>query len=315
MKKYSMLKLASLLLVILILAFSLVSCGAQKESIGNSKYDYITEDSLTEVNNGSVSDSSLNSESDTESAQLNSTRKIIETIYYSVETKTFDDLSSSLEERAKALNGYIESSDVSGNSYDYEGSRFASFVFRIPSDKVEEFTAFVSENATVTNKRLNTEDVTLEYIDVESRISALKAQKDSLEELLSKATSTQEIIDIRDTLTDVIYEIESYQSRLRTMDNLIDFTKITVDIYEVEHTSVVTRQSVWQRIGTNLVDNFRGVFNFIVEFFVFLVSAIPYLLFIGIVAFVVVIIVKASINKRRKKREKNKENNNENKID
>ena len=111
-------------------------------------------------------------------------RKIIETIYYSVQTKSFDEFVTSLESKAVSVGGYIEQSDVRGNSYDDISSRYATYTFRIPSEKVDEFTKTVSNNATITNRTVNTEDVTLQYVDIESRIKALKTEKASLEELL-----------------------------------------------------------------------------------------------------------------------------------
>ncbi|MBQ8539627.1 MAG: DUF4349 domain-containing protein [Ruminococcus sp.] len=290
--------LAFVLLTVLVSSF-LCACGSEdKSSYSDIAYEenYITEDSLAP---GSSSGSSAG---DAQAESIKDTRKIIETIYYSVQTKSFDEFVASLENKALSVGGYIEQSDVSGNSYDDISSRYATYTFRIPSDKVDEFTKTVSENATVTNRTVNTEDVTLEYVDIESRIKALKTEKASLEDLLSKATSTTEIIEIRDMLTDVIYEIESYESQLRTFDNKIDYTTITVDVDEVEHPVVVHEQSTWERIGTNIVDNCRSLWNFLVELFVVVVSALPFLLFIAVIVTVIVLIVKISSKKRKKKR-------------
>ena len=48
----------------------------------------------------------------------------------------------------------------------------------------------------------------------------------------------------------MIYEIESYESQLRTYDNLIDYTTVTIYISEVERTIAAENQSIWQEIGT-----------------------------------------------------------------
>lgn len=301
MKKYSITKTLSALLLVVLLLFSMTACGS-----ADTSDKYLTSD----VENGYASDSltsGSSAEKTTEAETIKDTRKIIETIRYSVETKNFDDLVSTLESQALSVGGYIESSDVYGNSEDDDDSRSATYVFRIPSDKVDDFTNYVSDNSNVTNKSVTTEDVTLKYVDIESRIKALKAEKESLEELLKSAQTTSEIIEIRDMLTEVIYEIESYESQLRTLDSQIDYTSITVNIDEVEHTSVVNEQTTFERIATNLAENFRGVWNFIVEFFVFIVSAIPYILLIGINAAIVIVIIKVSINKRRKARAKNEQ--------
>ena len=303
MNKKRFLKLLCALMVTLFVLFSLTACGAANGADkGGAVYDEYVDNGYGGYEEDFTADEAFGGTSDSSSAsQLRETRKIIETIDYSVETKAFDELVSTLENKALSCGGYVESSDVSGNSYDDKGTRYATYVFRIPSDKVTEFTTYLSENSTITNKSVNTEDVTLEYVDTESRIKALKAEKESLEALLKDASTTSEIIEIRDMLTEVIYEIESYESRLRTLDNLVDFTTVTINVDEVEHTTVVKKQNFIQRIGSNLAENFRDVWNFIVEFIVFIISALPYILLVGVNVVVIFLIIKLSIKKRRKK--------------
>lgn len=300
MRKNTILRLMSILMLSLMIMLLTTACGEENTSkhdfggMSDIGYDSYTEDSM-------ISGSSSGIDEGKDTVSVTDTRKIIETINYSVQTKTFDALVSSLEERALSVGGYIEQSDVSGNAYEYDNTRYATYVFRIPSDEVVEFTNYVSENSTVTNKSITTEDVTLDYVDTESRIKALKSEKKSLEQLLESAKSVSEVIEIRDMLTEVIYEIETYESQLRTYDNLIDYTSITIDISEVEYTSVVEKQTTWERIGTNLVDNLRGIWNFLVELFVFVVSSLPYLLLISVIAVVVLFLIKTRKCKKSKK--------------
>lgn len=300
MKNKLTLKLVAVLLLTLLVSGVLSACGSEssKADFVDNGYaeEYITEDSLA---SGSASGSSAG---DAQAESIKDTRKIIETIYYSVQTKNFDEFLTSLESKAVAVGGYIEQSDVSGNSYDDISSRYATYTFRIPSDKVDEFTETVSDNATVTNRTVNTEDVTLQYVDIESRVKALKTEKASLEELLSKATSTTDIIEIREMLTDVIYEIESYESQLRTFDNKVDYTTITVDVDEVEHPVVVHEQSTWERIGTNITDNCRKIWDGFVELFVAVASALPFLLLYAVIVTIIVLIVKLIAKRSKKKR-------------
>ena len=301
MKKSVLFSKVTSIFLVLLLAFSITACSSSEKLSEDSfdseaNYSGYTEDYLE---TGDIAESTLESKN-----SVTNNRKIIETITYSVQTKTFDDFVKKLEDNAIELGGYIESSDVSGNTYDDDSPRYASYVFRIPSDKVDEFTTTVSDNSTVTNKTVNTEDVTLQYVDIESRVNALESEKKALEDLLKNAQSTADIIDIRDMLTDVIYEIESNKSQLRTFDSLIDFTSITVDIHETEHPQVVEKQTVWQEISTNLSDNFRGVWEFVVDWFVFIVSSIPFLLLFGVYLAVIFIIVKIVKRKSQKAKEK-----------
>ena len=302
MKNKLTIKLVAFLLLTLLVSGVLSACGSDssKADFVENGYSegYITEDSLAPESAYGSADAG----GDAKAESVKDTRKITETIYYSVQTKNFDEFVTSLESKALSVGGYIEQSDVRGNSYDDISSRYATYTFRIPSEKVDEFTETVSNNATVTNRTVNTEDVTLQYVDVESRIKALKTEKASLEDLLSKATSTTEIIEIREMLTDVIYEIESYESQLRTFDNKIDYTSITVDVDEVEHPVIVHEQTTWERIGTNIVENCRVLWTGLVELFVAVTSALPFLLFFAVIITIIVLIIKLFSKRSKKKR-------------
>ena len=150
-------------------------------------------------------------------------------------------------------------------------------------------------------KSVSTEDVTLQYVDMESRVEVLEAEKESLENLLKSAATMSDIIAVREKLTEVIETIESYKSQLRTYDNLVSYSTVYIEIDEVERTVVVEKQNTWQKIGTNLKNNFANVWNATVSIFIFFVSCIPYLIPFAIIAAIVVVIILINSRKNRKK--------------
>lgn len=281
--------------IILVLTFLLVGCGSKASDMATSEsFDASGSDMKYEDNGmggtGEIIDYESTADSSTESVSTN--RKIIERVYMDVETKEFDVLIDKLHAEIQAVGGYVERSSMSGNGLGYEGNRYADFTIRIPSDRSDGFTEFVSANSTVTNKEISTDDVTLSYVDMESRVSALETEKAALEKLLAEAEVLEDIIKIQDRLTDVIYEIESYKSQLRTYDNLIDYTTIDISVREVERVTIVEEQTVWEEIKTNLGDNIGDIGRGCVDIFVFVISNIPYILILGGIAAVVLVVVK-----------------------
>ncbi len=281
--------------IILVLTFLLVGCGSKASDMAASEsFDANGSDMKYEDNGmggtGEIMDYESTTDSSAESVSTN--RKIIERVYMDVETKEFDALIDKLHTEIQAVGGYVERSSMSGNGLGYEGNRYADFTVRIPSDRSDGFTEFVSENSTVTNKEISTDDVTLSYVDMESRVSALETEKAALEKLLAEAELLEDIIKIQDRLTDVIYEIESYKSQLRTYDNLIDYTTISICVREVERVTIVEEQTVWEEIKTNLGDNIGDIGRGCVDIFVFVISNIPYILILGGIAAVVLVVVK-----------------------
>lgn len=278
--KKKFVKWLSLFFATAFIAFFFAGCGAYSKQSANNTADIMTEEYSAEVD--------LSNESKT----VSDNRKIIENINLSVQTKEFDKLIENLNKQITKLGGYIESSNIYGREYDSLSTRSAEYTVRIPSDKSASFTEFVSESCVIVNKSISTDDVTLKYVDMESRIKVLEAEKAALENLLKNAASTSEIIEIRDKLTKVIGDIESYKSQLRTYDNLVSYSTVKINIDEVERTAVVEKQNTWQKIGTNLKNNFVNVWNFLVNLFVFVISAIPYLIPIVVILIIVFIIFK-----------------------
>ena len=316
-------KIFSMVILAAVLLCALASCGKSDEAYQiKESYDEASSENYSySLGMKSDSDGLLSEKSegtpaenagDINNAQtpaVSDNRKIIETVDMTVETENIDRLMKDLEKEITALGGYIESSSYYGRS----GKRdrySATLTVRIPAASSGKFTSYVSDNGTVTAKSTSTEDVTLTYVDMESRVSALEAEKAALEEILKKARSVEDIISVRSSLTDVIYEIESYKSQLRTYDNLTSYSTVNITVDEVKEVAVVEEQSMWEEIGTNIRHNTESIRDGAEDLFVGVAGALPYIILM--LVFVLVVIVVAAILKKRAKRKKSSKKIDEN---
>lgn len=274
-----------------LLLISLCICAVACSASPKGDYAGIYEDSVSDKNNALI---------DTELGSGDVNRKIIERITMTVETKTFDLLLEQINSQIKDLDGYIQSSDINGNKIDSDNYRYACMVIRVPSKETNSFSEFIAANSAVTNKKVTTEDVTLSYVDIESRITALEAEKQALEQLLANADSVQDIVTVRTQLTDVIASIESYKSQLRVYDSLIEYSTITLYIHEVDTISNAPEMGTWEKIGSNLKTNFAGMWKIVKAIFVFFISIIPYFIPQVIIAAVIITIIKLAKRKKKK---------------
>ena len=293
------------LILCIILAISAVSCSKSADADFYDEYSGGNENRYDEGKSEDIAEGITDTESTGKT--LTEGRKIIQNIELNLQTKEFASLLEKLEKEIADLGGYVEESSVRGLDPDSREYRSAYLVVRIPAEKSGSFDAFLSENSVVTNRRVSTEDVTLQYVDMESRVKALNLEKEALEEILKKAVNVDEIIAVRSQLTNVIHEIEAYESKLRTYDNLVDYCTVTIYVNEVDRTTVVEKQTIWQEIGTNLKNNFENVGTGLVSIFVFLISAIPYLIPVAIILALII------IPRKLKKAKKAKKESNENK--
>lgn len=229
-------------------------------------------------------------------APVDTSRKLIKTYNIDAQTMEFDQLIPTLQNEVTRLGGYIEYSEISGNGYSYRGTRCATFTIRIPEDKANEFVNTIDGNANITSKNENVEDITLTYVDTESRIKTLNTEYERLLELLEKAEDIGTIIALEERLSLVRYQLESYNSQLRTFDNQINYSTIHLFINEVERITETEPVSIWERIKNDFDDNVYDVWLGLQDFFVWFVSSIPYFVIFLIVILIIVLIIKALCN-------------------
>ena len=238
--------------------------------------------------------------------QVNSTnRKLIRRVYMATETKEFDDFVAFVNGQTTTYGGYIENSDVSGTSYNaYNHNRRASIVIRVPAKFLDAFIAQIGNMANITSKNESSEDVTLSYIETESRIASLEIQRDKLLEWMEDAETVEELIQLESRLSEVRYELEYYGGILRNYDNLVEFSTITLDIREVERMTIVEPDTVGDRIGKGLSDNLYDIGEGIKNFIVWFVTNLPYLLIWAVVIVVVILVIRVLVKKAKAKKQK-----------
>lgn len=273
--------------------------GMELESAEAPAEEYVTEQSIS---------STMGLDSVAATSQ-----KLIKTVSLSMETKEFDSLLENIRSKVEELGGYIESSEVSGSSYySLQGNRYAWMTLRIPADKLDGFVTIVSELGNVTSKNESVQDITLQYVDVESHKKALETEQTRLLELLEKAESMEDIIAIESRLSEVRYELQSYGSTLRTYDNQVNYSTVSINISEVERvTPVIEERTFFEEVQYRLSDNLYDIGQGMRNFAIWLISSLPYLFIWAVVIIVFIFVVRKLICKKplfgRKKKEQKKE--------
>lgn len=237
-----------------------------------------------------------------------SDRKLIRTVDMEVETKEYDQLLSALEAEVAAKGGYIESMDsYNGSSYSsYRSARYAYLVLRIPKDKLDSFLALVSDIGNVVRRSDSVEDVTLRYVDLASHRNALRTEQERLLALLEQAENIEDIITIENRLSNVRYQLESMESQLRTMDNQVDYSTVRLNVSEVKELTPVAERTVWERISDGFVESLADIGDGAVEFAIWFVVNIPYLVIWAVVIVAAVFVLRLLFRRRRARKEARK---------
>ena len=226
-------------------------------------------------------------------------RKLIRTVNMDVETLEFDSFTQFVENRVNEYGGYIESSSINGNRYYYDNNRYASLTIRIPEASLDSFVQVLGESATVTYKSERAEDITLQYVDTQSRIKTLQVEQEKLFELLEKADTLDAIIMLESRMSEVRYELENYTARLRVYDNQVSYSTIHLSINEVKRITAAQEETFSEKLQNGFMNSLYDIQDGFLDFVIWLVSNSIYLVFWGVIFLTVGIVIRKKFHKRK----------------
>lgn len=248
------------------------------------------------------SGSGLSNGMDTEVISQSTDRKLIYRAYYTIETTEFDTDYELIMEVMKSVGGYPQNSWTNGTKPEEYGDpgRNAEMTLRIPISAFEEFIAELEGVGNVLSKSQSTDDVSAQYFDTEARIRVLNTQMERLEDLLARADKMEDIIVLEREITDVMYQLDSYEGQKRQLDNLIDYTTVTISLMEVNEITTITEGELG--LGQKIWKGFKNVGNAMVRFLegllIVIVGGAPAWVPIALIVWLIIWLVKR--NKRKK---------------
>ena len=119
----------------------------------------------------------------------------------------------------KAAKGYIESSSLDAGEKKANGY----MTLRVPEREFEGMVSAIRAFGEVKSDQLGGDDVTGTVADIDARIRTLTAEEESYRVLLRNAKKIGDILDIKNRISQVRQQIESYVARRRTLSPSVDF--------------------------------------------------------------------------------------------
>ncbi len=314
-----------LMICVMVLAMLFTACASKKDSMGetdtSTAEDYaapenaaadVDMDANTSVN-GSDSEENKSTTSDASTRiPENPNQKLIKTYVLDMETEEYDKLINAIQKSIMELGGYIESSEMDGNGLYGTRHRYAQIIARVPKDKVDGFVNNISKLGSVVNSSNNAKDVTLEYTDAQSHQKALKIEQERLLTLLEKAVKLEDIITLEERLSNVRYEIESYESQLRMYDNQVDYSTVSLNVSEVKRIVKVDNETAFDKMKAGLSNNLYNIKNGFINIAIWFVVNLPYLIIWAVIILVGFLLSRRWYRNYKKKYESPK--NQDNKI-
>lgn len=208
------------------------------------------------------------------SARTADSAKIIYTANLTLETRDYDTARAALDAALSDADGYMESSSEYTNT---DSTRSVSLTLRVPQDSYKSFLAAAAQSGSVTYQNQQAEDITTRYMDTEARLASLTAQRTRLQELQAQADTLADLLEIESSLSDVQYQIESWQSQLDWYSNQVSCCTVYITLNEVE-TLTPTSTSFGAKLLAALRNGWTGFVSGAQAAAVFLVGAWPAIL-------------------------------------
>ena len=264
-------------------------------------YDYASNE---EYKAETTTEQTVDSNTDTQNQALMNA-KLIYTAYMEMETIEFDKTVDAIKNRVDKAGGYIENSNLSN----YGSYRYISYTLRIPSGQYRYFCDTAGELGNIRSFNENVQNISESYYDTENRLASAKAKMETLQELMKKAETMEDIITIQSAISDTQYEIDYYSGNLRRYDSLVSFSTVNIELREVSRLSGTEEPPIG--FGQELSQAFsRGINNFVSGCQDVLLSVarhfIGWLIFIAIVV-IEIIVIKVIIKKDKEKTEKKRQ--------
>lgn len=217
-------------------------------------------------------------------------KKIIKRGEMEIEVDQLEKSKAIVDSLVKRNKGYYANESLSNTNYQ---SNY-DLKIRIP---VKNFERFITEvelgNGRILFKEINANDVTDQFIDLESRLKNKRAYLKRFRELLEKANSIKEILEIEEKIRNLEEEIDSTTGRLKYLSNSVAFSTLKLSLIEPkEYKYQPTKRTGFFEEFKDSIS--KGWYAF-VDFILFAIRVWPF----WILAFLAITFIR---NRRRKRK-------------
>jgi hypothetical protein len=314
MKKILFISIASLLLIYM--GSSLSSCGAKKSVDNEMKeqdkalasttsadlsttggFEKGTNKSTAQGNKGKDAtikdDKTPDAQNTAKEVADKVVTKIIKTADISMQVKNYIESRKAILAMVQANGGYVSSENQSNGTY----SIVNDLEIRIKPEGFDNLVDRISAQAVfVDYKKITADDVTDEYVDAVARVKSKKEVEERYSEILKKANTISDILQVEEKLRNIREEIESYEGKLKYLNDQVSYSTIKVHFYEKLDYMPAPETGFGHKVGKAFLSGWHGFLLFLVG----LVYAWPVWLIAGAIAWLMMRIIKRNKKKNVK---------------
>ncbi|MFS0643613.1 DUF4349 domain-containing protein [Siminovitchia sp. 179-K 8D1 HS] len=292
------------LLLCIITAFALAACSSDDSPDSSGEMAKSSDSSASneiamrnETENSTVDEPK---EAEKEAIIDTDDRMIIHRADLEVKVKSLEKARQDIEKKVKEYGGYI----VESNIYREENELMSGHLtIRIPEKHFQQFLNDAEEAAAeIMGRTVTGQDVTEEYVDLESRLKSKRAVERRLLDFMKDAQKTEDLLKISRDLAKVQEDIEVIVGKMKYLENQTAYS--TVDISMQENRVVVPgvdgdQLNTWEKTKKQLAVSVNFLLAAASSLVVFFVGNLPVIILVAVIGLGVYYFVK----RRKRKKE------------
>ncbi|MGG6311318.1 DUF4349 domain-containing protein [Paenibacillus macerans] len=242
--------------------------GAQDPAAGNA--GNVAKDTTTGVGS-SFTDAGIN-------------KKLIYRANVVMEVKDYSKAQSEIRNLVTLTGGYIVEFSENQSQHELGGT----FVLKVPSAGFSSFLDRLEKLQPETMQRsMQGQDVSEEYVDLESRLKVKQAMEARYLKFVEEATQTKQLVEFVGELERIQTEIEQIKGRMRYIDSNVAYSTIEIRVYQPDPSKLTVANDgetpLLERIKNALAGSIDVLSLLVQWLIVFLAGALPVLIIAAII--------------------------------
>ncbi len=185
-------------------------------------------------------------------------RMIIKSGWLNLVVKNIVDTAQKISKFAQERGGWVVSSNISQSEKILSGS----ITVRVPAESFDESMEYFKSLAErVSNERTQAQDITEEYVDLQSRLKNLEAAESQLLEIMERSGTISEVLQVQRELMNVREQIERIKGRMQYLEQSVKMSSITVNLALSEELLPIPPAEKW-RPKYVLLQTWKNVLDF-----------------------------------------------------
>lgn len=219
-------------------------------------------------------------EKDSPDNELKISKKIIKNGEMSIAVGKISEAKTKVENVIKKNNGYTQNETFRNSDTAEE----LNLTIRVPYQNFDSLiNSFSNGIGSVEFKTITADDVTEEYTEISIRLANKKIYLEKYRDMLKKAGTTKDILQIQENIRELEDEIDVAEGRLRFIDDRVNYSTLNLSLFkEKVRSSTTSKIGFGSRFGDSLTEGW----NSFICFFLGVISFWPFLVLTPLLVFI-----------------------------